>query len=90
MKNEERSVPEHALIASLRDSQLKEVRLDRQSLSVSFHFTFGPEAQGFVLTFKNTVHVAISKTRTTKNFLLSWVRPRWFLSRTEVHRFWQN
>ena len=61
MKNEERSVPEHALIASLRHSQLKEVRLDRQSLSVSFHFTFGPDAQGFVLTFKNTVHVAVSK-----------------------------
>lgn len=61
MKNEERRVPEQALIASLRDSQLKEVQLDRQTLSVSLHFTSGPEAQGIVLTLQNTVHVVISK-----------------------------
>ena len=61
MNHENQSSSEQKLIASLRDAQLKYVRLDPERMAIALRFTFGTDRPDVMVHLRNTAHIAISK-----------------------------
>lgn len=61
MKDNSVNSSQESILESLQDSQVSNVQLDPQMLSIQFQFTFGPGRDDVVIEMSNTVHIAISK-----------------------------